>query len=98
MEPQESTIVTLYLNPKYWPATYNDQITFSVHAGSQRIQKKVLIDVGYQIPDQSKPVLTHEYTSSCIGILSSQCNKGTWTIEITARDVESGETSLKNLI
>ncbi|XP_066155331.1 uncharacterized protein [Euwallacea fornicatus] len=88
LEPQESTVVTLYLNSK--SGTYQDEITFSVKTSSQVIRKKVLVDVGSQIIDQTPPELNYKYTSDCTEVIFAQCSKGTWTIEITARDVDSG--------
>lgn len=70
--------------------TYQDEITFVVKSGFQAVQKKVLVDVGAQIIDDTAPELEYHYKSDCTEILFSQCNKGIWTIEVVARDVDSG--------
>ncbi|XP_066247182.1 uncharacterized protein [Euwallacea similis] len=88
LEPQESTIVTLYLNPR--SGTYQDEITFFVKSSSQVVQKKILVDIGSQIIDETPPELDYNYISDCTEVIFASCSKGTWTIEITAHDVDSG--------
>ncbi|XP_030748620.1 uncharacterized protein LOC115876804 isoform X2 [Sitophilus oryzae] len=94
LQPQESTTVTLYLSTKI--GTYQDEIVFSAKSGSQVYQKRILVNVGSQISDQNPPELNYRYTSDCTGVLFSECNKGMWSVEISARDPESGLLNLNS--
>ncbi|CAG9761096.1 unnamed protein product [Ceutorhynchus assimilis] len=94
LEPQESTVATLYLNPKSG-ISYQDEITFSATSGGHVVQKRVIVDIGSTLFDQDKPELTYKYTSDCRRVIFSKCSRATWRIEITARDTGSGLLKLK---
>lgn len=92
LDPQESTIVTLYIDESDGP--YEDQITFSAASQFQIVQKKVMLDVGLtQTLDMSAPEIEYSYKSDCTEILPFDCNKGSWTLEITAKDADSGKNN-----
>ncbi|KAH1029421.1 uncharacterized protein LOC109533822 [Dendroctonus ponderosae] len=89
LDPQESTIVTLYIDGTDGP--YEDQITFSVTSKFQIVQKKVILDVGLTQPlDMIAPEIEYSYQSDCTEIWYLGCSKGAWTLEIMAKDVDSG--------
>lgn len=87
LEPQGHTMVILSILTR--SGNYQDEISFIVKSGFQTVQKKVLIDVGVQIMDDTAPELEYHYKSDCTEVLFSQCYKGIWTIEVVARDVDS---------
>ncbi|KAF7278817.1 hypothetical protein GWI33_007932 [Rhynchophorus ferrugineus] len=95
LQPEEITTVVLYLSTK--AGIYQDEIIFWAKTRTQSYQKKVLVDVGTQIVDQTSPELTYKYTSDCTGLIFSKCSKGTWTMEINAKDSESGLMSVNSL-
>ncbi|KAG5880946.1 hypothetical protein JTB14_010377 [Gonioctena quinquepunctata] len=88
ISPHQTAIVTLTLSLKY--GTYQDTITFSASLGSESVTKKVLVDVGSQITDTTEPSLDYTFLSDCSKVLLSSCDQGTWTIEVRAKDTESG--------
>ncbi|XP_060515767.1 uncharacterized protein LOC132695500 [Cylas formicarius] len=96
LSPLESTIVTLTLNTK--GGVYQDEITFSAKAGSVFVQKKILVDVdSFNYFDDTEPRIDYSYTSDCTDVIFSKCEKGTWTIEITAQDLDSGLLQLNTI-
>ncbi|KAL1492669.1 hypothetical protein ABEB36_010893 [Hypothenemus hampei] len=94
LEPQESTVVTLYLLPRYGAS--EDEITFSAYGAGQVVKKKVEVIIGSQIVDEQIPEITYKFTSDCIEILLADCAKGRWSVEVTARDQESGLLQVKS--
>nr|XP_023016638.1 uncharacterized protein LOC111505954 isoform X2 [Leptinotarsa decemlineata]XP_023016639.1 uncharacterized protein LOC111505954 isoform X2 [Leptinotarsa decemlineata] len=89
ISPQQTTTVTLTLAVRY--GTYQDTITFKATVGSEVVEKKVLVDVGMQpLTDNTGPSLEYSYLSDCSKVVFANCDQGTWTIEVKARDTGSG--------
>lgn len=71
--------------------TYEDTITLTANPGTDIVEKKVLIDVGTQTnTDNTPPSLDYSFLSDCSKYVFSECKQGSWSIEIKARDTESG--------
>lgn len=76
-------------------AGYRNLITFTV-SGPERVQKSAAMYVSTNIiTDNKEPRLTHRYTSDCTDILLGNCQDGTWIIEVTAEDRESGSICMQ---
>lgn len=49
------------------------------------------MDVGTQVdPDNTAPSLDYSFSSDCSKYVFSECSQGSWTIEVKAKDTESG--------
>lgn len=56
----------------------------------------MLVDVGTQNdPDNTPPSLDYSFSSDCSKYVFSECSQGSWTIEVKAKDTESGKTFFK---
>ncbi|KAF2879624.1 hypothetical protein ILUMI_26537, partial [Ignelater luminosus] len=91
LNPKQTIIVTVTVYaPHAVSAGYRNLITFTV-SGPERVQKSAAMYISTNIiNDNKEPRLTHRYTSDCTDILLGNCQDGTWIIEVTAEDRESG--------
>ncbi|RZC40593.1 uncharacterized protein BDFB_000657, partial [Asbolus verrucosus] len=87
INPQETTTVRLTLITR--AGSYNDLITFTA-AGSETVSKNVIVDVGLNRHDKRDPELHYQFTSDCLNVLFQACEDGVWTVEVKAKDVDSG--------
>ncbi|KAF5294840.1 hypothetical protein FQA39_LY00324 [Lamprigera yunnana] len=97
LNPKQTAVVTVELRiPNVATSAYRNLVTFSI-LGAERVQKSVLVFITNSIvSDNEKPRLTYRYTSDCTDILLGNCEDGTWTIEVTAEDKESGLLQLSS--
>lgn len=87
MSPDETTSVRVTIAPG--PGTYQDRLTFQAGGGAVSVEKSVIVDVGTDIVDTESPDISHTYLSDCTANWGS-CQDNVWTIEIKAKDSESG--------
>lgn len=86
--------VTTY-TPSVIVSGLSNLITFTV-SGPEKAQKIAAMYVSNNpIVDTLEPQMTHKYKSDCMNVLIGNCEDGTWVIEVTAEDVESGTSSEK---
>ncbi|XP_049818256.1 uncharacterized protein LOC109596380 isoform X2 [Aethina tumida] len=88
LSPGETKTVTLTLASRPYSGT--DTITFKA-MGSETIEKKVIVTVGNpNTYDRTDPELDWQYTSDCTNLIIKDCDGGTWTIEVKAKDTGAG--------
>lgn len=89
LSPGETKTVTLTLASRPYSGT--DTITFKA-MGSETIEKKVIVTVGNpNTYDRTDPELDWQYTSDCTNLIIKDCDGGTWTIEVKAKDTGAGK-------
>lgn len=90
LHPRQTTVVTLTVYTKTTTGNqFQDHITFSVN-GPELVHKTVILSVNDEIYDDESPHMWHTFTSDCTDHLIGDCEDGSWTIEVTAQDRESG--------
>uniref|UniRef100_A0A1Y1N825 Uncharacterized protein n=1 Tax=Photinus pyralis TaxID=7054 RepID=A0A1Y1N825_PHOPY len=96
---QTATVTVVTRAPSMVTADYRDLITFTAtSSGRKRIKKTAQMYVTNSITaDNEEPRLTYRYTSDCTNVLLGDCRDRTWTIEVTAQDVDSGLLQLTSI-
>ncbi|GLV42975.1 uncharacterized protein CBL_13664 [Carabus blaptoides fortunei] len=72
--------------------TFTNLITLLAQ-GQEKGQKSALVYVSAQrIMDTEQPYLTYQFTSNCMEVSYRSCQSGTWTLEVTVQDSQSGNS------
>lgn len=77
--------------------TFTNLITLLAQ-GQEKGQKSALVYVSAQrIMDTEQPYLTYKFTSNCMEVSYRSCQSGTWTLEVTAQDSQSGNSAISKI-
>lgn len=89
ISPGETATVRVTLYAKY---AAQDELTFYATGSLGSAEKRAIVDIGTasKVYDDSDPDINYDFTSDCTSVLIGDCRTKSWTVEIRAKDTESG--------
>ena len=91
LNPKQTIIVTVrILTSTNMGSNYYDVVTLTA-VGYVKVTKSAYIYVNVEkIFDYESPKISYHFTSDCVNVATISCETGSWSIEITAQDPETG--------